>query len=128
MRALVDTHVFLWWINDDPQLSESVRVIMGNAENVLYFSAASGWEIAIKSRLGKLELPSEPEPFVIEEIHNNRLRPLPIELSHALHTYSLPMLHRDPFDRVLIAQSQMENLPILTVDRAISQYEVDTIW
>jgi PIN domain nuclease of toxin-antitoxin system len=128
MRVLVDTHAFLWWINDDPQLSESVREIMGNAENVLYISAASGWEIAIKYRLGKLELPSEPESFVIQEIQSNRFRPLPIELSHALHTSSLPMLHRDPFDRVLIAQSQLESLPILTVDRAIRQYEVATIW
>jgi PIN domain nuclease of toxin-antitoxin system len=128
MRVLVDTHAFLWWINDDPQLSESVRQIIGNAENVLYFSAASGWEIAIKYRLGKLELPAEPESFVIQEIQSNRFRPLPIELNHALHTYSLPMLHRDPFDRVLIAQSQLESLPILTVDRAIRQYEVATIW
>ena len=128
MRVIVDTHAFLWWINDDPQLSPSVRDIMGSAENALYLSAASGWEIAIKYQLGKLELPSEPESFVIEEILNNRFRSLPIELRHALHTYSLPLLHRDPFDRVLIAQSQLENMPILTIDRAIRQYGVEVIW
>ncbi len=128
MRVLLDTHVFLWWINDDPHLSARARTVMTGAEHTLYFSAASGWEIAIKARIGKLTLPAEPAPFIAHELHNNRIRPLPMQLNHALHTYALPMLHRDPFDRILIAQSQLENLPILTVDHFITQYAVDTIW
>jgi PIN domain nuclease of toxin-antitoxin system len=128
MRVLLDTHAFLWWINDDPQLSERARAVMSNAANTLYLSAASGWEMAIKSRIGKLDLPKEPASFIVEALHPNRIEPLSISLRHALHTYRLPMLHRDPFDRLLIAQSQLENLPILTVDQAITQYTVDTIW
>jgi PIN domain nuclease of toxin-antitoxin system len=128
MRVLLDTYVFLWWINDDPRLSEHARAILRNADNTLHFSAASGWEIAIKVRTGKLELPSEPESFIVRELHNNQIRPFPIQLRHVLRTHVLPMLHRDSFDRMLIAQSQLESLPILTVDRAITQYAVDTIW
>jgi PIN domain nuclease of toxin-antitoxin system len=128
MRVLLDTHVFLWWINDDPRLSDHARTILRSADNTLHFSAASGWEMAIKVRTGKLELPAEPVSFIVRELHHNQIRPFPIQLRHALHTYVLPMLHRDPFDRMLIAQSQLESLPILTVDRAITQYAVDTIW
>jgi PIN domain nuclease of toxin-antitoxin system len=125
---LLDTHAFLWWISDDPQLSERAHAVMSNAANTLYLSAASGWEMAIKSRLGKLDLPKEPESFMIEQLHPNRIEPLSIFLRHALHTYRLPMLHRDPFDRIRIAQSHLESLPILTVDPAITQYTVDTVW
>jgi PIN domain nuclease of toxin-antitoxin system len=128
MRALLDTHVFLWWIYDDPRLSDRVRTIISDGASELYFSASSGWEIAIKAQQGKMSLPSDLEKFVAEQLLENNFQVLPIQLSHTLYVYTLPLLHRDPFDRILIAQSQTEGLPILTADPLIRQYSVDTIW
>jgi len=128
MKALLDTHAFLWWIDDDSRLSSSARMIIENRENQVFFSAASAWEIAIKTQFGKLRLPSSPDIFITEHLSLNGFEPLPISISHALHTASLPSLHRDPFDRVLIAQSRTERLPLLTCDGLIIQYSVETIW
>lgn len=128
MKALLDTPTFLWWITDDARLSPSVRQLMGNGQNRLFFSAASGWEIAIKTRLGRLDLPGEPAAFILGQLACNAIEVLPVQLSHALEVYALPDHHRDPFDRLLIAQSQVEGLPLLTRDPLIAQYAVDTIW
>src|SRR5687768_11889881 len=122
MRALLDTHTFLWWIDNDPHLSAHAHQIIGDSASELFFSAASGWEIAIQAQLGKLRLPANLEQFVVEQLSLNHITPLTIHLSHTLAVYRLPLLHRDPFDRILVAQSQLENLPILTVDPLISQY------
>jgi PIN domain nuclease of toxin-antitoxin system len=128
VNALLDTHTFLWWNMDDPQLSQVVRDIIGDARNELYFSAACAWEIVIKAGRGKLLLPEPPEKYVAERLTLHRIHGLPIQLSHALRVYELPELHRDPFDRLLVAQSQMESLPILTSDENINRYSVETIW
>lgn len=128
MRALLDTHVFLWWITDDPRLSPRVRKIIRNGKNELFLSAASGWEIAIKARLGRLELPATPERFIPEQMAINAIASLPIQMSHTLHVHALPGHHRDPFDRLLIAQAQLENLPIVTADPQIAHYPVKVIW
>ena len=128
MRALLDTHTFLWWIDNDPQLSTRVCQIIGDGTNELFFSPVSGWEIAIKAQLGKLTLPTNLEQFVAEQLAHNHFTPLPVQVSHTLGVYRLPLLHRDPFDRLLVAQSQLEDLPILTIDPLIAQYEVQTIW
>ena len=128
MRALLDTHTFLWWALDDPHLSPRCRQIIADADNTIYVSVASAWEIAIKVQIGKLALPELPEPYVTSRVALNGLQVLPINLSHALHVYSLPLLHRDPFDRILVAQSQLENLPVLTTDPLIAQYGVQVIW
>lgn len=128
MRALLDTHTFLWWITDDPRLSPRVRKIIGDGENELFLSAASGWEMAIKAKLGRLKLPDNLERFIPEQLALNAIRSLPIQMSHALHVYTLPDYHRDPFDRLLVAQSRLEGLPILTADPQIAQYPVKTIW
>ena len=128
MRVLLDTHSFLWWITDDPRLSPRAREIMSDGGNQLFFSAASGWEIAIKARLGRLSLPEPLESFVPVQLAENSIEGLPVALSHALHVASLPDYHRDPFDRMLAAQSQLENLPILTGDPLIGRYSVETIW
>lgn len=128
MRILLDTHTFLWWITDDVQLSTTARQVIEDSGNTLYLSAASGWEIAIKSRLGKLRLPDDVQGYVSEQIISNAIQVLPIEMSHALQVYTLPDHHRDPFDRMLVAQSQIEQLPILTIDPLIAQYPVTTIW
>jgi PIN domain nuclease of toxin-antitoxin system len=128
MRVLFDTHSFLWWIEDDPRLSSTVKEIIGDRSNELFFSAASGWEIAIKAKTGKLNISDIPEKFVMEQLAINAVTILPIQINHALHIYNLPNHHRDPFDRILIAQSQLENLPIMTVDAQIVRYSVETIW
>lgn len=128
MKALLDTQVFLWWISDDPRLSSRASAIIKDGNNKLFLSAASGWEIAIKVRLGRLTLPEPLETFVPEQMALNAIEGLPIQMSHALHVYTLPDHHRDPFDRMLVAQAQLENLPILSADPQISLYAVETVW
>ena len=128
MRALLDTHTFLWWITDDDRLSSHAREFIADGDNILFLSAASGWEIAIKARLGRLQLPDNMERFIMEQLSRNGIRGLPIKFSHALHVYNLPMVHRDPFDRILVAQGQIENLPIVTTDPQIEKYAVEVIW
>ncbi|MCH7587439.1 MAG: type II toxin-antitoxin system VapC family toxin [Chloroflexi bacterium] len=128
MRALLDTHTFLWWITDSPELSQSARNAIGDSTNELYLSAASGWEIAIKTKLGRLGIAGDPEKLIPEQMALNAIDGLPVQMSHALHVFQLPDLHRDPFDRILIAQCQVEEIPIITRDPAISQYDVEIIW
>jgi PIN domain nuclease of toxin-antitoxin system len=101
---------------------------MTDGENQLFFSAASAWEIAIKARLGRLKTPEPIASFLLAQLAENAIEGLPIGLGHALQVHSLPDHHRDPFDRILVAQSQLENLPILTGDPLIAQYPVETIW
>lgn len=128
MKVLLDTHTFLWWITDSPRLSALAREVIRDSNNELFFSAASGWEIAIKAQLGRLQLPDNLEQFIVDQLSLNTILALPIQLRHALHVYTLPQHHRDPFDRMLVAQSQIENLPILTADSQIAQYDVETVW
>jgi PIN domain nuclease of toxin-antitoxin system len=128
MRVLLDTHVFLWWVTNDARLSSRARDLISNGENEIMMSAASGWEIAIKSRLGRIQLPEDPERFVPEQIISNGFNGLPILLDHALRVYALPDHHRDPFDRMLVAQGQIEHLPIITADPQIAKYDVEVIW
>jgi PIN domain nuclease of toxin-antitoxin system len=128
MKAILDTHVFLWWNMEAPQLSEAVKYIISDGSNEIYLSAASAWEIAIKAARGKLTLPESPERYVISRLALHGFLALPIQLSHALAVYALPDHHRDPFDRLLVAQSRLEGMPILTSDPEICCYDVDTIW
>jgi PIN domain nuclease of toxin-antitoxin system len=128
MKALLDTHTFLWWITDQPRLPERVHGIIENGKNEIFVSAATGWEIIIKFQLGRLELPADPETYLAEQIHRNGFQPLPIRMSHSLHLLAVPPLHRDPFDRILIAQAQFEKIPILTSDKQITRYPVEVIW
>jgi len=128
MKALLDTHTFLWWITDNPQLSLRVREIIGDGNNDLFLSAASGWEMAIKAQLGRLKLADNLERFISEQLAINAIYSLPVQMSHALHVYTLPNHHGDPFDRMLVAQAQLENLPLLTNDPQIARYPVEIIW
>jgi PIN domain nuclease of toxin-antitoxin system len=128
MKVLLDTHTFLWWITDHPQLSPRVREIIRDGNNELFVSAATGWEITIKAKLGRLQLPDEPQRFILEQLSLNAIQSLPIQMSHALHVFTLPDHHRDPFDRILISQAQLEGLPILTADPQIALYQVEIIW
>ncbi len=128
MKVLLDTQTFLWWIANDSQLSERARTVIEDADHQLFLSAASGWEIAIKTRIGKLRLADDLQGFVSEQLRINAIQVLPIQMAHALHVATLPDHHRDPFDRMLVAQSQLEQLPILTIDPQIAQYSVTVIW
>ncbi|MEH1857965.1 type II toxin-antitoxin system VapC family toxin [Nostoc sp.] len=128
MRALLDTHAFIWWVTNDPQLSANARNLIADSGNILFLSVVSAWEIVIKNKLGKLTLPEPVEQYIPTRLAINRFESLPIQMSHVLQVASLPNIHRDPFDRILIAQSQVENLPIVTIDRQITQYLVQTIW
>ena len=128
MRALLDTHTFLWWITDDTRLSPRARKLIGDGSNKLYFSAASGWEIAIKAQLGRLSFPGKPGAFIPDQLARNAVEVLPVTLSHALHVYGLPSYHRDPFDRLLVAQSQLEDMPLLTADPLLAEYAVEIVW
>lgn len=131
MRVLLDTHAFLWWILDDPRLPASAREIIADPSNTVLFSTASAWEIAIQAHLGRLTLsPAEEdlERFVARQVEENRFQVLPIQLNHALRVHSLPLYHRDPFDRLLVAQAEVEALPILTRDPEIRRYGVEALW
>jgi PIN domain nuclease of toxin-antitoxin system len=128
MRVLLDTHTFLWAIVEPTKLSAAAHRIIEDGDNEIMVSSASAWEIAIKARLGKLRLPARPETFVNEQLLKHQFTSLPISFSHALHVFSLPSLHRDPFDRLLVCQSLLEQLPIVTKDSDIKQYRVKTIW
>jgi PIN domain nuclease of toxin-antitoxin system len=128
MRVLLDTHTFLWWNTDDPLLSLHAREIIASGENEVFLSAASVWEIVIKTTKGKLVLPEEPAQYISNRMSLYRFRPLPIQISHAAHVYDLPPHHNDPFDRMLIAQSRLESIPLVTRDEDIRRYDLETLW
>ncbi len=128
MRILLDTHTFLWWITADHRLSQRSIELISDGNNELLFSTASGWEIAIKAGLGRLDIPDPLDRFVSEHLFRNHIGVLPVQLSHALHVHSLPHHHRDPFDRMLVAQAQVERLPLLSSDRRLAEYDVDVLW
>ena len=128
MRLLLDTHVFLWWILDDPRLSARARRLIADPRNEVLFSAASAWEIAVKTAPGRLSLPQRPERFVPRQLAINGFQPLPIRLEHALRVYGLPDHHRDPFDRLLITQAIEDRLTIVTADPQFGKYQVRVVW
>jgi PIN domain nuclease of toxin-antitoxin system len=128
LRLLLDTHVFLWWNLGDAQLSRRASRLLAEPANTLILSVASAWEIAIKAQSGKLRLPEDASTYVPTRAAYYGMEILPIHLQHALALQSLPLLHRDPFDRILIVQSQIENVAILTADPAIRRYAVESIW
>lgn len=128
MRVLLDTHAFLWWISDSPKLSDVARDTIADERMQPIFSVVSGWEIVIKAGAGKLELPDPPERFLAEQLSLNQFELLPIYLRHALRVYDLPDHHKDPFDRLLVAQAQTEDLAFVTADPSIAAYPVETLW
>ncbi len=128
MRVLIDTHCWLWALSDPSRLGSAARELLEDGENEIVFSAVSAWEIAIKTGLGKLKLPEPVSGFVAARLAEYRMVPLPIYHTHALHVTTLPPLHRDPFDRLLIAQSQIEKLPLLTADPQLLPYGLEIVW
>ena len=122
-RLLLDTHAFLWWLADAPQLSDAARKAIGDERNEVFVSAASGWEIAIKRQLGKLQAPDDLDAAVEAEGFSH----LPISFFHGEQAGLLPGHHRDPFDRMLVAQAQAEGLVIVTADPKLALYGVRTL-
>jgi PIN domain nuclease of toxin-antitoxin system len=128
LKILLDTHCWLWMVAQSQRLSPTTRALVEDPENQLLLSAASSWEIAIKYALGKLPLPMPPAEYVPSRMATSGLSPLPVQHSHALLAGSLPRHHGDPFDRLLIAQAQIEKVTILTADRQFEAYDADLLW
>lgn len=127
MNLLVDTHVLIWLLAGSSQLPRDVTATLASRRNTLFLSVASTWEIAVKTSLGKLELPPQLDAWLPAEIDAAGLRLLPIDLEHTLGVEALPHHHRDPFDRLLIAQALVDGLTIVTADRVFALYDVPLI-
>ena len=123
MKLLLDTHVLLWWLNLSKQLSNAARELVANPENVIFVSAASIWEVRIKESLGKVSVPNNFTETLTEESFEK----LPITFQHADAVRELKSHHRDPFDRMLIAQAVVEGLTLVSHDRIIAKYNIDHI-
>src|SRR5712692_5113047 len=127
MRLLLDTHTFLWFIDDNPRLSSNAKSLL-ESDNDLLLSTASLWEIAIKFSLGKLGLPEPFEPFVRYQLSVNAIDVLQIDTAHLSVVATLPFHHRDPFDRLLVAQAMVEELPIVSTDVQFDAYSIERLW
>jgi PIN domain nuclease of toxin-antitoxin system len=128
VRLLLDTHCWLWYLLNPEKLNAQITEILRDPGNEVYLSAASTWEIVIKFGLGKLELPLPPSEYVPSRLTMLGHQTLPILQSHALRLEQLPLLHRDPFDRILVAQALLENLQLVTADKALTAYDVPIVW
>ena len=127
MKAILDTHAFLWALTGDARMSRHARDVFTGSTD-LWLSIASVWEILIKAQSGKLNIPRPAGPYVLSRLAENNIKSLPISIDHLLALDRLPMHHRDPFDRMLIAQSLEEDWPIITGDPVFKQYPVRVIW
>ena len=128
MKLLLDTHALLWWLDGDRRLSRRSRAAIADAENTVLVSAASAWEITTKERLGKLPGAAAVAADVAGAVASQAFEPLDISISHAQKAGRLPGPHRDPFDRMLIAQALLEGLPIVSDDEAFDAYGVERLW
>ncbi len=128
MNILLDTHALLWLVTDDDRLSETARQTFLNSENRLFFSAASLWEICIKMSVGKISLKTGWFQTIQAEMEINAIQWLPIEMPHCAEVTKLPFHHRDPFDRMLIAQAITQDMQLLSRDKRLSAYAIKRIW
>ena len=128
MKALLDTHALLWWLTDDDRLSAQALAIIKSPRNTVWVSPASAWELATKLRLGKLPGAERVLPKLPALVEESRLRVLPITLVHALKAGLLDHRHRDPFDRMLVAQATLEHMPLVTSDPACKALGAETVW
>jgi PIN domain nuclease of toxin-antitoxin system len=124
MRLLLDTHIFLWYLSADPRLPAAVRDAIRDPANEVYLSVASVWEAVIKCGLGKLPLPAAPAEYLPRQREAHQIASLPLEEGALTHLAGLPVLHRDPFDRILIAQALHHGLTLVTLDEAVRAYPV----
>ena len=128
MRLLLDTHAFLWWLANDRRLSREARRAIEDPANAVLVSAASAWEIAIKAGLGRLDLPEPPKTYVPDRIARSGFVELPVSVAHAVRVAGLPHHHRDPFDRLLVAQADVEGVRLVSRDPLLVPYGADLLW
>jgi PIN domain nuclease of toxin-antitoxin system len=128
MKYLLDTVAWLWSVHSEERLGDQARAILENGKEEIYLSAATSWELSIKMRLGKLNFPGAPAQIVPAFMAKQGLLPLAVNHIHAVKVYDLPSHHSDPFDRMIIAQAIVEEMTILTSDRAFEKYPVEVLW
>ena len=128
MRLLIDTHTFLWFVTNDPLLSAAALDLLVDPGNEILISPASYWEVAIKVGIGKYPLAVPFDQFFTQGIDGNDISILPLEVRHAAVLSSLPMHHKDPFDRMIVAQAMVEQVPIVSIDEALDAYGITRIW
>jgi PIN domain nuclease of toxin-antitoxin system len=128
VRLLLDTHTFIWWANNDPLLSTSAKLAVGDRANEKFLSAVSTWEMAIKVAVGKLALSASVPIFVASQVSKYQFISLPVAFDHTYQVETMTLHHNDPFDRLLIAQALVENLIIVTCDSKFDSYGVQTLW
>lgn len=128
MKCLLDTHAMVWFWLDDPHLSSSALKIIGDPRNSILISPASYWELAIKISLGKYQLPVPYESFFQEQLSRTDFDVLPIALRHTAALIAMPFHHRDPFDRLIVAQAQVEALPLVSNDPFLDRYGIERVW
>jgi PIN domain nuclease of toxin-antitoxin system len=128
VRCLLDTHVLLWALRDDARLSKKARAILLDDAHTLFWSAASTWELAIKSALKRIHFTSPLGEYLPGKLESEGVEPLSVTSAHAAAVELLPLHHHDPFDRLLIAQARVEGLSLLTADKVMRRYDVEAIW
>ncbi len=128
MSYLLDTHTFLWFINGDASLSSTAKALIEDPESTIYLSVASIWEMAIRVSLDKLEMPSPFTDFIDEQLSENTIILLNIKTAHTGIVATLPFHHRDPFDRLIIAQSKVEDIPVIGKDAIFNDYGIKRLW
>ena len=128
MNVLLDTHVLLWYYLDDPRLSAPARAIIQDPATTIFISAASHWEIAIKLSIGKYTLHVPFGTFIQEAVFDNGFRFLPVEPQHSAALIGLPFHHRDPFDRFIVTQAMVEDMPIVSADTILDSYPIRRLW
>jgi len=128
VKLLLDTHTFLWWNEASPRLSKKALVLLSDPANTLLLSVVSAWELVLKTQTGKLRLPESLNVYVPTRMVHYAMHALPVSLAHALASESLPLHHRDPFDRLLIAQATIEGVPIVTADPEFRRYAIKVVW
>lgn len=128
MRLLLDTHIFIWYILDIQRLTATVRALIDDEDNEILLSTASAWEMAIKQSTGKLSFGMQFEMFITQQLSLNKFNLLDIKIEHLTVVSTLPLHHRDPFDRLLIAQAMVEEIPILSADSAFDAYPIQRLW
>ena len=127
-QYLLDTHTLIWWVDNSDRIPSKVKKILSSTENICYFSLASSWEMSIKSSIGKLKLSVSVCNYVVQHLSLNDFKQLDITLNHATAVEKLPFHHRDPFDRLLLAQAIEEKLVILSADKIFDRYDIKRIW
>jgi PIN domain nuclease of toxin-antitoxin system len=127
LKILLDTHAFLWFFGGDRRMSRKARTVLTDPANEPFISVASVWEMAVKASLGRLQLPLSVGDYVAEKARRG-FHVLPLELSHAARVQTLPFIHQDPFDRMIVAQALVEDMPLVSADMYVRQYPVTVLW